>query len=62
MVQTTVPVILLDVLPETILARLRNDSGRPLAKKLGLAGLIDLKHQRMIDTIGLVTFELQRII
>ncbi len=46
LVQTTVPVILLDVLPETILARLRNDSGRPLAKKLGLAGLIDLKHQR----------------
>ncbi|MFD1126530.1 shikimate kinase [Lentilactobacillus raoultii] len=44
--QTTVPVILLDVLPETILTQLKNDHDRPLAKKLGLEGLVELKRQR----------------
>ncbi|MGF2385319.1 shikimate kinase [Lentilactobacillus otakiensis] len=41
-----VPVVLLDVMPETIISRLQNDTDRPLAKQLGLDGLVDLKGQR----------------
>lgn len=41
-----VPVVLLDVMPETIMHRLRDDQDRPLAKQLGLDGLVDLKGQR----------------
>lgn len=41
-----VPVILLDVLPETIMKRLSNDTNRPLARKLGVSGLITLKGER----------------
>ncbi len=41
-----VPVVLLDVMPETIIFRLKNDTDRPLAKQLGLDGLVDLKGQR----------------
>ncbi len=44
--QTSVPVILLDVLPETIMKRLQGDNARPLVKKLGLNGLMQLKQQR----------------
>jgi shikimate kinase len=44
--KSNVPVILLDVLPETIMKRLKDDTGRPLAKELGLSGLVDLKSQR----------------
>ncbi|MBU9789912.1 shikimate kinase [Lentilactobacillus sp. IMAU92037] len=43
---TKVPVILLDVLPETIMERLRDDTGRPLAQELGLTGLVTLKSER----------------
>lgn len=41
-----VPVVLLDVAPETIVQRLSGDNARPLVKKMGLAGLVDLKNQR----------------
>lgn len=41
-----VPVILLNVKPETIMARLAGDDQRPLVKELGLDGLIGLKSQR----------------
>ncbi|KRK87272.1 shikimate kinase [Lentilactobacillus sunkii] len=41
-----VPVVLLDVMPETIMSRLKNNQDRPLAKQLGLDGLVDLKGQR----------------
>ncbi|MTV82858.1 shikimate kinase [Secundilactobacillus folii] len=41
-----VPVILLNVKPETILARLADDNQRPLVKELGLNGLIGLKSKR----------------
>lgn len=41
-----VPVILLNVKPETVLARLADDSKRPLVKQLGVNGLIGLKAKR----------------
>lgn len=44
-----VPVVLLDVMPETIIPRLKNDTDWPLAQQLGLDGLVDLKGQR--DTL-----------
>ncbi|MBT9670643.1 shikimate kinase [Secundilactobacillus kimchicus] len=43
---SNVPVILLDVAPATILSRLSGDNVRPLVKKLGLGGLVDLKGER----------------
>lgn len=44
--QSDVPVVLLDVLPATIFNRLKDDTDRPLARQLGLDGLVDLKGQR----------------
>ncbi|ANZ60537.1 shikimate kinase [Secundilactobacillus paracollinoides] len=44
--ESDVPVILLNVKPETIMARLAGDNVRPLVKKLGLDGLAGLKAQR----------------
>lgn len=41
-----VPVILLDVAPDTIMKRLSGDNVRPLVKRLGLDGLVDLKGER----------------
>lgn len=43
---TDIPVVLLDVMPETIISRLKDDTDRPLARQLGLDGLVDLKGQR----------------
>lgn len=43
---TEIPVVLLDVMPETIIRRLASDTERPLAKQLGLNGLVDLKGRR----------------
>lgn len=44
--QSQIPVVLLDVLPQTIMDRLKDDTQRPLARELGLTGLVDLKGQR----------------
>lgn len=38
--------IFLDISDDTIQKRLANDLNRPLVKKLGIKGLIELKHQR----------------
>lgn len=61
--QTTVPVILLDVHPETIMKRLQGDNARPLVKKLGQDGLVELKRVRddryhMVSDIRIATDEL----
>lgn len=44
--KSDVPVILLNVKPETALSRLADDGQRPLVKKLGTNGLVDLKEKR----------------
>ncbi|GAX01520.1 shikimate kinase [Secundilactobacillus silagei] len=44
--KSDVPVILLNVKPATVLARLADDGQRPLVKKLGADGLLGLKVQR----------------
>lgn len=41
-----VPVILLNVKPETIMSRLAGDNQRPLVKQLGFDGLVGLKAER----------------
>lgn len=43
---SNVPVILLNVKPATVLARLTDDGQRPLVKELGTNGLVDLKEKR----------------
>ncbi|GAX04598.1 shikimate kinase [Secundilactobacillus pentosiphilus] len=44
--KSDVPVILLNVKPETVLSRLADDGQRPLVKELGVGGLIGLKEKR----------------
>jgi len=44
--KSDVPVILLNVKPETVLSRLSDDGQRPLVKELGVDGLLGLKQKR----------------
>lgn len=44
--KSDVPVILLNVKPETVLSRLTDDGQRPLVKELGTDGLLGLKEKR----------------
>lgn len=44
--ESDVPVILLNVKPETIMVRLAGDNQRPLVKELGFDGLVGLKSER----------------
>ncbi|GAA3617508.1 shikimate kinase [Secundilactobacillus similis] len=54
-----VPVILLNVKPETIMDRLADDTDRPLVKELGLDGLVDLKGERDARYHGVSDVEIQ---
>lgn len=56
---SSVPVILLNVKPETIMARLADDTDRPLVKELGLDGLVDLKGERDARYHGVSDVEIQ---
>ncbi len=54
--ETDAPVILLDVLPETIMSRLSGDNNRPLVQQLGPVGLRDLKQKRDSTYYGVSDF------